>query len=213
MDTDDLGGHGSDAALDAFLERTQSYLESVACDRTARHELSAVLAGWPRDRRTSSGKPSTVPACDHLATALRLSQEQSTAALCDALLPVLHRLGWSYGYSPDPRWPSLSATIAFAQIVGPRGLRDDASVHLGLTLLAPHTHYPLHSHPAVELYLVLSGTAAWRVSGHPFEPRPPGSLILHESQIGHAMETSSEPLLALYTWRGDLTTAPVYVEE
>jgi hypothetical protein len=213
MDPDDLGGDGFDAALDALLERVRSYLKSVASDRAARHELSAVLAGWPRNRRSASGTPSTMPACDHLATALRLSQGKPTAALCDALLPVLHLLGWSYGYAPDPRWPSLSASIAFAQIVGPRGLRDDASVHLGLTLIAPHTHYPLHSHPAIELYLVLSGTASWRISGQTFAPRPPGSLILHESGIGHAMETSGDPLLALYTWRGDLTTAPVYVEE
>lgn len=103
--------------------------------------------------------------------------------------------------------------LRLLKIVGPNGLSDDSAVHLGLTPLAPHTHYPLHSHPAVELYLVLTGAALWRTSGRPFKRRQPGSAILHPTNIGHAMETADEPLLALYTWRGDLATAPVYAEE
>jgi len=171
-----------------------------------------VLAGWPRNRRSASGTPSTMPRAI-IWRPLSASRRKANGRLCDALLPVLHLLGWSYGYAPDPRWPSLSASIAFAQIVGPRGLRDDASVHLGLTLIAPHTHY---SFTLASGHRALSGSERHCVMadlGQTFAPRPPGSLILHESGIGHAMETSGDPLLALYTWRGDLTTAPVYVEE
>jgi anti-sigma factor ChrR (cupin superfamily) len=112
-----------------------------------------------------------------------------------------------------PQWPDLASRVAFAQIVGRRGLADDDSVHLGLTLMAPRTHYPLHAHPAIELYLVLAGAADWRVGGAPFVRQAPGAFVLHVSGIGHAMRTDAEPMLALYFWRGDLETSPVYVDE
>ena len=79
-------------------------------------------------------------------------------------------------------------------------------------MIAPHTVYPAHSHPAIELYLVVSGTAIWQAGGAPATPQPPGSAILHPSGIPHAMITGAEPLLALFTWRGDLQTAPSYLE-
>ncbi len=129
------------------------------------------------------------------------------------MLPLLDSLHWTYGYPFDPRWPDLPDRVAFTQIIGGRGFLADDSALLGLTLMAPWTHYPLHSHPAVELYLVIAGSADWRLEGAHFERKPPGALILHRSGIGHAMKTEAEPLLALWVWRGDLGTAPVYVDD
>jgi Dimethlysulfonioproprionate lyase len=168
---------------------------------------------WPHPRGLTKQPAFRLPACSYLDQALENARIEATHGLCESVASLLAALRWSYGYPPHPAWPSLPSRIAFAQIVGPNGLSDDRAVHLGLTLLAPHTHYPLHSHPAVELYLVLSGAALWRTSGHPFTRRQPGSVILHPTNIGHAMETANEPLLALYTWRGDLAIAPVYAEE
>jgi mannose-6-phosphate isomerase-like protein (cupin superfamily) len=199
--------------LERFLGEAQSFLERAESECSTRNEVEALLASWPQGRKSSTPQPLTLPACRHLGGAMDLARATPTAKLCDAIAPLLPRLHWSYGYPADPRWPSLASSIAFAQIVGPQGIGDDDTVHVGLTLLAPHTHYPLHLHPAVELYLVLSGNASWRVRGQKFDIRPPGSLILHVSNIAHAMETRDEPLLALYTWRGDLNTSPVYVEE
>ena len=48
------------------------------------------------------------------------------------------------------------------------------------------------------------GTAEWRRGDAPWVRRPPGAVILHRSQIGHAMRSLDEPLLALYAWHGDL---------
>jgi quercetin dioxygenase-like cupin family protein len=81
----------------------------------------------------------------------------------------------------------------------------------GFTLIAPHTHYPAHAHPAIELYLVIAGAATWGLGDAPAEIRPPGSVIVHPSGAPHAMTTGAEPLLALFTWRGDLATSPSYV--
>jgi quercetin dioxygenase-like cupin family protein len=82
---------------------------------------------------------------------------------------------------------------------------------LGFTLIAPHTNYPAHAHPAIELYLVVAGAASWRLGDAQAEIRPPGSVIVHPSRAPHAMITGAGPLLALFTWRGDLVTSPAYV--
>jgi hypothetical protein len=205
----------ADLDLDRFLDRTRSYLESSEIDDVLlRKEIDELLAMWPnRVGKQTLANPSQLPACDYLQEAIALGQVTPTATLLDALMTLIPRLRWTYEYPPDARWPLLPSRVAFAQIVGARGLRDDAAVQLGLTLIAPETHYPLHKHPAIETYLVLAGAASWRTVGRSFALRDPGSLILHESDIGHAMETRDEPLLALYTWRGDLITAPTYVDE
>jgi quercetin dioxygenase-like cupin family protein len=101
--------------------------------------------------------------------------------------------------------------VAFAEIVGPDGFLDSEKIRIGLTLIAPDTHYPLHAHPALELYLVVAGTAAWQLGREPARPQPPGSLILHPSNAPHGMETGGEPLLAIYSWRGDLASPSVYL--
>jgi hypothetical protein len=217
-----LLGHQCPVMLDVSEDVVASLLAVIKSHLVGRDigtaalddERTAILQAWPRPRRPAmSSPPKWLPACDHLATAIAAAAVGPLRQIANALKPVLKGLCWGYGYPAHSRWPDLASRIAFAQIIGTRGLMNDEGIHLGLTLLAPHTHYPLHAHPAIELYLVLAGTAAWRVEHEPFVQRPPASLILHGSNIGHAMETDADPLLALYIWRGDLETAPVYVGE
>lgn len=173
-------------------------------------ERAAILASWNAPLRNAASPPCLLPACQYLDVAMAAGEKHP---IVSAIAPFLPALSWRYGYPEHPEWPGLAERLAFAPLIGTRAPFTDAAAHLGLTLIAPATHYPLHAHPAIELYLVLSGTAEWRVSEAPFAPRPPGALILHASGIGHAMRTGTEPLLALYVWRGDLVTAPVYVGE
>jgi len=78
-------------------------------------------------------------------------------------------------------------------------------------LIAPRTHYPPHAHPAIETYLVITGTALWSLGAAPAAAQPPGALIFHPSGMAHAMETEAEPLLAIWSWRGDVTSPSVYL--
>ena len=68
-------------------------------------------------------------------------------------------------------------------------------------MLGPATHYPRHRHEAEEIYLPLSGTAAWQQGDARWRDRPPGTLIHHAGNEPHAMRTGAGPLLALYLWR------------
>jgi len=104
----------------------------------------------------------------------------------------------------------LGQNIAFAEIIGPAAPFRSDSVCLGLTLIGPETLYPVHRHPAIELYYVVAGIATWTLDGLS-QDHPPGTFILHPSQAIHAMRTHAEPLLAIYSWSGsDVRTSSVY---
>ena len=150
------------------------------------------------------------PIVRHLASALA-ARVHVAAEACSALGAVGGHLPWRYGYARRDDAPELGDRIAFAESVGPEAPFRSDTVCLGVTLIAPRTLYPEHRHPAIELYHVLSGTAAWSAGGSS-RVVPPGSFVLHPSGVVHAMRTDEEPLLAVYTWTGeDVRTTSVYV--
>ncbi|GHT88131.1 hypothetical protein AGMMS49960_09990 [Betaproteobacteria bacterium] len=142
--------------------------------------------------------------------------EASTQAIFRAFLPHLNALPWRYSYEPRPDAPDIGQRMAWAELVGPIAPFHSNKVCLGFTAIGPGLLYPAHYHPAVETYLVLHGTARWTIqdaNGKTTRAHPPGSLILHPSNIVHAMEAGEEPLLAAYAWTGDVETLSAYVHE
>ncbi|MDR1647392.1 MAG: hypothetical protein LBR88_05070 [Zoogloeaceae bacterium] len=150
----------------------------------------------------------------HQLSALPATPEHSRAQTTDTLFatvrPHLDALPWRYSYEPRPDAPDIGARMAWAELVGPIAPFRSTRVCLGLTAIGAHLEYPLHYHPAVETYLVIFGTAAWTAEDHT-RRQPPGTLILHPSNLVHAMETAGEPLLAAYAWSGDVETLSAYV--
>ena len=132
------------------------------------------------------------------------------APIAAAMRPVQRELPWLYHYAPRPGEEDLARRIAFAELIGPDGPMMAPQTRVGFTLIAPNTVYPLHSHPAVELYWVIAGHALWAT------PRleqiaPPGQFVLHRSSEPHSMRTFDEPLLALWLWTGDIDSPADYV--
>lgn len=125
----------------------------------------------------------------------------------NALGPEVAGLDWHYGYAIRL---GLARDVAFANIAGPKGPLVTTSVRLGLTLIGPEILYPEHHHPAVELYVVLNGTADWSAGGGAFVPRGPGAAILHPSGIRHATRTGPETLLALFGWTGAIEARSMF---
>jgi len=177
-----------------------------------RREIDTLLALSSSDAGPLSPvSPTRLPACDFLPDALALGDLGPEADIARALSAIAPALHWTYSYPDDPRLNGLASAIAFTQIIGRQGLKRDNGLLLGLTLMAPHTIYPLHAHPAVEFYLVIAGTALWQAGHEPAMARPPGSLIFHPSGVAHAMTTAAEPLLAVFTWHGDIMSPSVYL--
>jgi hypothetical protein len=144
------------------------------------------------------------PLTRHLPAALA-GLDRDGPDIAALLRPLAAGLPWRYGYEASAALPDLHLNMGWSEFVGPAAPWRSDEVCLGLTLIGPNTHYPDHRHPAVELYHVLTGVAEW--SSH---WRRPGAFILHDSNQSHAMRTGDEPLLALYTWSGDVFSPSVW---
>jgi quercetin dioxygenase-like cupin family protein len=130
-------------------------------------------------------------------------------AVLAAFLPHLDALPWRYSYEPRADAPDIGERMAWAELVGPIAPFKSEKVCIGLTAIGAGLLYPAHYHPAVETYLVLSGTARWTANGNT-QAHPPGTIILHPSNIIHAMQATDAPLLAAYAWTGDVETLSAY---
>ena len=89
----------------------------------------------------------------------------------------------------------------YTEIAGLRGPIPSEHVAIGFLMLGPATHYPPHRHEAEEIYVPVSGTAAWQGGNGMWRDEAPGTVIVHERNEPHAMRTSSEPMLGLYLWQ------------
>ncbi len=205
----------SDRATEAFLPVARAiaaYVSQAPAPpddhaAAAAHLRRAATLAVPRQQALAS------PANDYaavLAEALRRARGQSASTIAAALETLPVALPWHYHYPPRPDAPDLARRIAFAELIGPDGPLDAPECRVGFTLMAPWTLYPLHAHPAVELYVVIAGHAAWTT---PDATRivPPGGSVLHHANQPHAMRSFAEPLLALYGWRGDIDTPAGYL--
>lgn len=187
------------------------YARRAGIDDALGRELSRVLASLALPAAPSGELQGLAhPIRAHL-TGPQPSANRAVAEVLDAFRPLFPALPWRYGYAPRPDLPGLEERMAWAELVGPLAPFRNDQMCVGLVVIAPHTRYPEHFHPAVESYYVLSGTARWTAGGVT-TTRPPDSYILHPENIEHAMETTDETLIAAYTWSGDLHTSSVFCQ-
>ena len=188
----------------------------------------AALVAVAADAYGATGDPSAVALAERLgASALRFAlapsePQPALASLAAALerlppgplAPLLRncapRVPWTVGDFKMPA--SFAGRSAYVEIVGPEGLARREDLRFGLYVQTPESLYPPHNHAAEELYYVLSGTARWQKADGEFRAMAPGTLIRHAPWERHAMQTAREPLLAMWTWTGDLSVATYRVD-
>lgn len=185
-------------------------LRMTAADETA-HAVKAILGQFATDidRELSAGlKPqyweaNPVRGLRHLPQVFHARQHTST----------LHRLAaqsipdatWSEFYAETDWSARFLSSFTTGELVGASGSYASDSLILGLFLMGPDTYYPAHAHPAEEFYLVVSGDAEFQNGVNmPFQKKVPGEVIVHQSNVSHAIRTTSEALFAIYGWRGAL---------
>jgi hypothetical protein len=116
--------------------------------------------------------------------------------------------GWlqNPNYRKQPPHPDFLTSYGYREWLGPNAGYRANTFRLGILVLGPHTLYPLHHHPAEEVYLPL-GPARWFRDGDDWQDRVAGDVIHHPPHCGHATETGDEPLAAIYLWRGEIARA------
>lgn len=118
---------------------------------------------------------------------------------------------WSEFYTDTAWTESFLASFATGDLVGSSGSYASHSLILGLFLMGPDTFYPAHAHPAEEFYLVISGEGEFQNGADAeFQKKKSGDVILHQSNVSHAIRTGSSVLFAVYGWRGDLAAPGWY---
>jgi len=190
-------------SLAQFLGALTGVLRAAGLDGFARL-VSAIDA---TARVEPAAAPARLAACRFWDEALRVAHGP-LAAPVGVLGPSL---SWTQNpnYRRQPPDPGFLDHYGYAVIArpgdGPPALVTEPRVALGVLLLGPHTHYPVHAHPAVEVYVTLTGGEWWRDDG-PWRQQPAGAAVYHAPNVRHAMRAGAEPLLAVYVWSGDLAT-------
>ncbi len=167
-----------------------------------------LLAGKLADATASAA--SILPVCRFWSVALGQAGA-SVSAIGIALAAVAPRLTWTQNpnYRRSPPSPDFLDNYGYAVLAGPAdgppALARHDRLAFGVLLLGPHTHYPLHHHPAAEVYIPLNSAEWWRGDG-PWREQPAGAVIHHPPNMPHATRAGGAPLLALYLWHGELAT-------
>jgi hypothetical protein len=191
------------ALITAAADLCDAEAERAGAPATDLRRTAAALRSVPTIEPTRT--PNWLPVCAHLDKALALADSTPAARIALALAAVAPRLAWTRNpnYGDDPH---LAANYAYTEIASPSGLIVTNACAFGFLLLGPMTLSAAHAHPAMEFYYVVGGTAHWWKEDAPWCAYGPGTLIHHPSGVAHAMRTDRQPLLALYTWLGDLAT-------
>lgn len=122
--------------------------------------------------------------------------------LYNAARTAFGQVRWTEFYEENPWSESFLPLFANGEGIGPDGRLKHNEVILGLFLLGPRVTYPEHAHPAEEFYIVLTGNPEFKLGSGNFVLQEAGAVVLHHSDISHAIRTSSEPCFAIYGWRG-----------
>ncbi|MEX2408679.1 MAG: dimethylsulfonioproprionate lyase family protein [Rhodovibrionaceae bacterium] len=197
MASSDSTGHGEVSSPAAALLREAHALT----ERLLPPELQGLAAALPKAPPARSLAARSLPVlawCGGLEAAASTDTRRLTALLSAQAAS----LAWGQTYTAEDISQAFQERYGWCELLGLRGHFASAEIALGVLMLGPETVYPLHSHAAEEVYIVLSGQAAWRKGKAEEGLLPAASVVHHPSWIPHAMRTASEPLLALYLWRG-----------
>lgn len=122
-------------------------------------EFLGLLGSIDPDSRVPAptAPPSRLTVCRFWEPSLRASSGAPRA-----LIAALEGLGPSLSWTQNPNYRRRPPDVTFldnygyAVIAGPTdgpsALAAAPRLALGVLLLGPHAHYPLHAHPAVEIY-------------------------------------------------------------
>lgn len=170
-------------------------------------DLESVLARLLPEQTSIEGP---VRALNYAPIVLGVTLSSKLTSLYDAARNAFGQVRWTEFYEEDAWSEPFLPLFANGEGIGPDGRLKHDEIILGLFLLGPNVTYPEHAHPADEFYIVLTGNPEFKVGNNHFEMQDAGAVILHHTDISHAIRTSSQPLFAIFGWRGKIAEKSWY---
>lgn len=204
------------SALTTFLTCFADSLErdAQAVSRAHAAKLRRLAENLPTVRNAPASRVPIQAACE--AELASYSAQSPLARALAALLPAIH-ITRSKSYLANPPASNFGENYGYGVICGPDGgpptLISDADIAFGLMFLGPKTHYPLHHHPADELYYTVTGPSFWRAGDADWTRRGIDEIIHHPPWLPHATLSAEQPLVLLYIWEGDLETDAAFIPD
>jgi mannose-6-phosphate isomerase-like protein (cupin superfamily) len=193
----------------------QATLEYVATHPDKKMEIF-------RDSATNWGTewlgvtPTHLAASDILETAFANSEPATPEhGLMSIFVSERASRRWEQSYTKADKavGDDMLANYGYAEIIGKRGPFVSERIRAGVGVFGPGIDYPAHRHQAEEIYIILAGSADFRVgSGAQPERREARDTIHVPSQLHHGFCTINEPLVFFYLWQGgDLREKSTFV--
>jgi mannose-6-phosphate isomerase-like protein (cupin superfamily) len=187
---------GVTTIIDELIHGLRDYLAGFD-DETLRGFAGGI--NWSMPARPL--EPNTLACLAHLDRVAEIASPRARR-LAGLLSQERDAFRWGQTYTAADFGRRFMENYGWLEVFGTRGHFVNDEVAGGFLILGPDVLYPDHHHVAEEIYIPLTGGAEWRMAGQPFQRREAGEIVHHASGVSHAMRTGSEPLLALYLWRG-----------
>ena len=150
-----------------------------------------------------------LPAPRSLAASTLLLPAMPDSPLTAAIMEAAPLFRWRQNpnYGAASMGAAFMAGYGYVEFAGPKeALFHAPQIRVGLLVLGPGLHYPLHGHPAEEIYHPLTDGGLWRRGEENWREVSPGRAIHHAPMVTHETKATDRTLLALYCWRGDTAT-------
>ena len=204
------------SALKTFIDCFAAALERDARDVSQSHAARLRRLGETLPP-LATVRPERVPIQAACESELASSHMRTPLAQAlSKLLPALH-ITRSKTYLANPPSSDFGENYGYGVICGPESgspaLIRDPDISFGLMFLGPKTHYPLHHHPADELYYTVTGPSFWRTGYDGWTRNDTDAVIHHPPWLPHATLSADRPLVLLYIWEGDLDTDAAFIPD
>lgn len=165
---------------------------------------------YPEDVTPIDVTPHRIPVADLFENEKKLADAHPLAAAFINTSPLAR---WRETYKNTHAGADFLDRFGCYALIGDGGAFRSEHLRTFVVYMPPHLDYPWHHHPAEEVYLVLAGSAEFKIRGEANQVLVAGDSIHHQSNQPHAATTHETGMIAYVVWKGDLVTAPVWTDE
>ena len=181
------------------VQKLHDEIVSLLIHRAADLDLSEPMIASIRPRDTI--EPASLPVLALLPDIARCSDAE-TKGVVDAIIEAADHLAWRQTYDEEDGFDrGYLDRYGWFDLAGPEGPYEADGIRIMAGYWGQGLRYPDHSHSPEEHYLVLAGSAWFRLGQEDWYRLGPGGVFHTPAGGVHSADMRDEPLLAISIWR------------